>query len=63
MKRNFEEWVELCQMWECTLPPIQFPRSGLGTLEVPEVSCCELSHPLIECLLGRECTVALDIYL
>ena len=33
---------------------IQFPRPRFATIEVIEVSCCELSHPLIECLLGRD---------
>src|SRR5260221_13973608 len=33
---------------------IQFPRSHFATIEVLEVSCCELSHPLIECLLGPD---------
>jgi predicted aspartyl protease len=33
---------------------IQFPRSSFATIEVLEISCCELSHPLIECLLGRD---------
>jgi predicted aspartyl protease len=33
---------------------IQFPRSNFATIEVLEISCCELSHPLIECLLGRD---------
>ena len=33
---------------------IQFPRSNFATIDVLEVSCCDLSHPLIECLLGRD---------
>lgn len=33
---------------------LQFPRCGLGTIEVIEVSCCELPHPLYRCLIGRD---------
>ena len=33
---------------------IQFPRSKFATIEVIEVSACELPHPLIQCLLGRD---------
>jgi predicted aspartyl protease len=33
---------------------LQFPRCGLRTIEVIEVSCCELPHPLYRCLLGRD---------
>ena len=33
---------------------LQFPRCGLGAIEVIEVSCCELPHPLYRCLLGRD---------
>lgn len=33
---------------------IQFPRSNFATIELMEVSCCELAHPLIKCLLGRD---------
>ena len=33
---------------------IQFPRCQFTTVEVVSVSCCELPHPLIQCLLGRD---------
>lgn len=33
---------------------LQFPRCGLRTIEVMEVSCCELPHILYHCLLGRD---------
>jgi len=33
---------------------LQFPRCGLKTIEVIEVSCCELPHILYHCLLGRD---------
>ncbi|MGB7148279.1 MAG: retropepsin-like aspartic protease, partial [Terriglobales bacterium] len=33
---------------------IQFPRGNLATIEVIEVASCELPHPLIRCLLGRD---------
>ena len=33
---------------------IQFPRSKFATIEVIEVASCELPHPLIRCLLGRD---------
>lgn len=33
---------------------LQFPRCGLRTIEVIEVSCCSLSHILYHCLLGRD---------
>jgi len=33
---------------------LQFPYSGLKAIEVIEVSCCELPHPLYRCLLGRD---------
>jgi hypothetical protein len=33
---------------------LQFPYSGFSTIEVIEVSCCELPHPLFRCLLGRD---------
>jgi predicted aspartyl protease len=33
---------------------LQFPRCGLRTIEVIEVSCCGLSHILYHCLLGRD---------
>jgi predicted aspartyl protease len=33
---------------------LQFPRCGLSTIEVIEVSCCELPHILYHCLLGRD---------
>lgn len=33
---------------------LQFPRCGLRTVEVIEVSCCELPHILYHCLLGRD---------
>lgn len=33
---------------------LQFPRCGLRTIEVIEVSCCELPHILYNCLLGRD---------
>ena len=33
---------------------LQFPRCGLRTIEVLEVSCCELPHILYPCLLGRD---------
>jgi predicted aspartyl protease len=33
---------------------LQFPKCGLRTIEVIEVSCCELSHILYHCLLGRD---------
>lgn len=33
---------------------LQFPRCGLGTIEVMEVSSCELPHPLYRCLIGRD---------
>jgi len=33
---------------------IQFANSKFATIEAIAVSCCELGHPLIECLLGRD---------
>lgn len=33
---------------------IHFPRSKFATIEVIEVSSCALSHPYIQCLLGRD---------
>jgi hypothetical protein len=33
---------------------LQFPHSGLSAIEVIEVPCCELPHPLFRCLLGRD---------
>lgn len=33
---------------------LQFRRCSLGTIEVMEVSCCELPHILYHCLLGRD---------
>jgi hypothetical protein len=33
---------------------LQFSRCGLRTIEVLEVSCCELPHILYHCLLGRD---------
>lgn len=33
---------------------LHFPRSGLRTIEVIEVSCCALPHALYHCLLGRD---------
>lgn len=33
---------------------LQFPYSGLSAIEVIEVPCCELLHPLFRCLLGRD---------
>lgn len=34
---------------------LQFPYcNGFGAIEVIEVSCCELPHPLYRCLLGRD---------
>jgi predicted aspartyl protease len=33
---------------------IQFPRCKFATIEVMEVSSCDLPHPLIQCLLGRD---------
>ena len=33
---------------------LQFPRCGLKTIEVIEVSSCELPHILYHCLLGRD---------
>lgn len=33
---------------------LQFPHCGLSAIEVIEVSCCELPHPLYRCLLGRD---------
>ncbi len=33
---------------------LSFPRCGLGTIEVIEVSCCDLPHPLYQCLIGRD---------
>jgi hypothetical protein len=33
---------------------LQFPKCGLRTIEVIEVSCCALSHILYHCLLGRD---------
>ena len=33
---------------------LQFPDSGLSAIEVIEVPCCELSHPLFRVLLGRD---------
>jgi hypothetical protein len=33
---------------------LQFPKCGLRTIEVIEVSCCGLSHILYHCLLGRD---------
>jgi hypothetical protein len=39
------------------LASLQFPRSGLTTIEVIEVSCCaspHFLHPLYRCLLGRD---------
>jgi gag-polyprotein putative aspartyl protease len=33
---------------------LRFPRCGLKTIEVMEVSCCDLSQPFYHCLLGRD---------
>jgi len=33
---------------------LQFPLCGLKTIEVIEVSCCDLPHILYHCLLGRD---------
>jgi predicted aspartyl protease len=33
---------------------LQFPLCGLNTIEVIEVSCCELPHILYHCLIGRD---------
>lgn len=33
---------------------LQFPLCGLRTIEVIEVSCCELPHILYHCLIGRD---------
>ena len=33
---------------------LQFPLCGLKTIEVIEVSCCELPHILYHCLIGRD---------
>ena len=33
---------------------LQFPYCPLSAIEVIEVSCCELPHPLYRCLLGRD---------
>jgi hypothetical protein len=33
---------------------LEFPLCGLKTIEVIEVSCCELPHILYHCLLGRD---------
>jgi predicted aspartyl protease len=33
---------------------LQFPKCGLQTIEVVEVSCCELPHILYHCLIGRD---------
>jgi len=33
---------------------MSFPRSAFKTIEVMEVSCCDLPLPLIQCLLGRD---------
>lgn len=33
---------------------IQFPHCRLAAIQVMEVACCDLSHPLIQCLLGRD---------
>jgi len=33
---------------------LQFPRCGLGAIDVMEVSCCELPHPRYRCLIGRD---------
>jgi predicted aspartyl protease len=33
---------------------LQFPRCGLRTIDVIEVSCCKLPHPLYRCLIGRD---------
>ena len=33
---------------------LQFQRCGLTSIEVIEVSCCELPHILYHCLLGRD---------
>jgi predicted aspartyl protease len=33
---------------------LQFPHSGLSAIEVIEVPCCELPHPLFRCLIGRD---------
>lgn len=33
---------------------LQFPNTGLSAIEVIEVPCCELPHPLFRCLLGRD---------
>src|ERR1035437_7321019 len=33
---------------------VQFPHSGLSAIEVIEVCCCELPHPLFRCLIGRD---------
>ena len=33
---------------------LQFPHTGFTAIEVIEVPCCELPHPLFRCLLGRD---------
>jgi hypothetical protein len=33
---------------------LQFPYCLFTAIEVIEVSCCELPHPLYRCLLGRD---------
>lgn len=33
---------------------LQFSHSGLGTVEVIAVPCCDLANPLFRCLLGRD---------
>ena len=33
---------------------LQFPYCPLRAIELIEVSCCELPHPLYRCLLGRD---------
>jgi predicted aspartyl protease len=33
---------------------LQFPHSGFSAIEMIEVLCCDLLHPLFRCLLGRD---------
>lgn len=33
---------------------LQFPRSGLSTVEMIAVPCCKLPQPLFRCLIGRD---------
>ena len=33
---------------------IIFPHSELTAINVMEIACCDLSHPLVQCLLGRD---------